>query len=73
MYDIKLSVEQSSLFISNNNVKRCFSQFRISSYLLEIELSRYNNIGRNERKCKLCNNIMVESENSSCYAVQFIL
>ena len=48
--------------ISNNNVKRCFSQFRISSHLLEIELSRYNRIGRNERKCKLCNTNMVKSE-----------
>ena len=29
-----------------------FSQFRLSSKHLEIELGRYNNIGRNERKCK---------------------
>ena len=56
-------------FISITNVKRCFSQFRISSHLLEIELSRYNNIGRNERKCKICNN---NNQNiSSCYVVQF--
>ena len=48
--------------ISNNNVKRCFSQFRIFSHHLEIELGRYNNIGRYERKCKLCNCNMVESE-----------
>ena len=48
--------------ISNNNVKRCSSQFRISSHHLEIELGRYNNIGRNERKRKLCNCNMVESE-----------
>jgi len=48
--------------ISNNNVKRCFSQFRISSPHLEIELGRYNNIGRNERTCKLCNCNMVEYE-----------
>ena len=44
-----------------------FSQFRISSHHLEIELTiyRYNNIGKNERNCKICNSnmrIVVESE-----------
>ena len=48
--------------IGNNNVKYCFSQFRLPLHQLEIELGRYNNIGRNERKCKLCNCNMVESE-----------
>ena len=47
---------------SHNNVKRFFSQFRIYSHYLEIELGRYNIIGRNERKCKLCNSNMIESE-----------
>ena len=47
---------------NNNNVKRCFSQFRLSLHQLEIELGRYNNIGKNERKFKLCNCNMVESE-----------
>jgi len=46
----------------SNNVKRCFSQFRISSHHLEIALGKYNNISRNERKWKLCNCNMVESE-----------
>ena len=36
--------------------------FLSSSHYLEIELSRYNNTDRNERKCKLCNSYMVESE-----------
>ena len=43
----------------SNNVKRCLSQFRIYSHHLEIELGRSNNIGRNERKYKLCNSNMV--------------
>ena len=39
-----------------------FSQFRIFSHHLESDLGRYNNIGRNERKCHSCYSNMIESE-----------
>ena len=59
MFKCDFNYEKDLDWISNNNVKRCFSQFRISSHHLEIELGRSNNIGRNERKYKLCNSNMV--------------
>ena len=38
------------------------SKFRLSSHCLEIEVGRYNRIPREERKCKLCNQNVCESE-----------
>jgi len=48
--------------ISNENSRILTSKFRLSSHCLEIEVGRYNRIPREERKCKLCNQNVCESE-----------
>jgi len=60
MFKYDFNYEKYLDCISNTNVTRYFSQFRISSHYLEIELGRYDNIGRNKRTCELCNCNMVE-------------
>ena len=55
-------IEQYLFLIKNPMVRRTFSQFRISNHKLQIECSRYENIPRDERKCKLCNSREAEDE-----------
>ena len=38
------------------------SRFRLSSHNLEIETGRYNNIARENRICKFCNQNAIETE-----------
>jgi hypothetical protein len=48
--------------ISNEKLRIQMSQFRLSSHYLEIEVGRYSRLSREERKCKLCNQNVCESE-----------
>ena len=40
--------------IKNRDVRKCFTQFRISAHQLAIERGRYKNIKADERFCKYC-------------------
>ena len=48
--------------IKNPSQRRIFTQFRLSNHKLQIEYGRYQNIPRNERLCKNCDNNTVEDE-----------
>jgi hypothetical protein len=48
--------------INDNKLRITLTQFRLSSHSLAIETGRYDNIPREERKCKLCNMNTVETE-----------
>ena len=48
--------------IKNRDVKKCFTQFRISAHQLAIERGRYKNIKADERFCKYCQAKAVEDE-----------
>ena len=48
--------------IKNRDVRKCFTQFRISAHQLAIERGRYKNIKANERFCKYCQAKEVEDE-----------
>lgn len=47
--------------VDNSNFRKELSRFRLSAHNLEIESGRFENIDRDNRKCKICN-INVESE-----------
>jgi hypothetical protein len=49
-------------FINNISLRKQLSCMRLSSHALEIEVGRYNNINRENRICKLCNQNTIESE-----------
>jgi len=49
-------------FITNKKYKTSLTRFRLSSHRLEIERGRYNNILRENRKCKFCNGHAIENE-----------
>jgi len=48
--------------INDENIRKHMPRFRLSSHSLEIETGRYSGVVRNERKCKLCNMNVCESE-----------
>jgi len=48
--------------VDNDCHRKALTRFRLSAHSLEIETGRYNNIPRENRKCKLCNSNMVETE-----------
>lgn len=48
--------------IKNRDVRKCFTQFRISAHQLAIERGRYRNIKATERICKYCNKNETEDE-----------
>ena len=48
--------------IENDNLRKLFSSFRLSSHNLEIEAGRFNGIDRANRLCKLCSQRVVENE-----------
>ena len=48
--------------ISNDKLRICLTQLRLSSHCLEIEVGRYTNVQRENRLCKLCNQNSIESE-----------
>ena len=48
--------------IKNPNIRKTFSQFRISNHKLEIERWRYENISSDQRICKLCDSHEIEDE-----------
>lgn len=48
--------------LKDKNVRICFTNLRISSHKLQIELGRYKNISVDKRLCTLCNNGDVEDE-----------
>ena len=49
-------------FITNKKYRTSLTRFRLSSHKLEIERGRYNNILRENRKCKMCNGNAIENE-----------
>ena len=49
-------------FISDKKYRTALCEFRISAHNLAIERGRYENIPRDDRKCKYCNLNVVESE-----------
>ena len=48
--------------IKNRDVRKCFTQFRISAHQLAIERGRYKNIKADERFCKCCQAKEIEDE-----------
>ena len=48
--------------IKNREVRKCFTKFRISAHVLEIERGRYKKIDVNNRICKFCTLGAVEDE-----------
>ena len=48
-------MEQYLKTIKNPNIRKSFTQFRVSNHKLQIERGRYENIPREKRTCKLCN------------------
>ena len=62
MFKTEFAYEKYLDCINSKNHKQQLSRFRLSAHKLEIETGRYNNIPRDERKCKLCNLNTVESE-----------
>ena len=48
--------------IKDKNIRKCFSNFRISSHKLEIEIGRYKKVDLNLRTCKLCKSGSIEDE-----------
>ena len=48
--------------LNNDSLRKWFSSFRLSLNNLDIETGRYNDIGRSNRFCKLCNQHVVETE-----------
>ena len=43
-------------------ILKCFTNFRISSHKLSIEVDRYKNIPVSDRKCRVCNSDNIEDE-----------
>ena len=43
--------------MSNFKTRQLLSKFRVSDHNLEVELGRYRNIPRNDRKCQICNKL----------------
>jgi hypothetical protein len=62
--EIKTCFNQSSylMLLENTKYRNILAKLRLSSHKLNIELGRYNNIPRNERKCILCNLNDIEDE-----------
>ena len=48
--------------IVNDDLRKQFARFRLSSHNLEVETGRYNGIVRENRFCKLCNQNVIENE-----------
>ena len=61
-YKTEFCFEKYLDVISNDKLRHQLTCLRLCSHSLEIELGRYNNIERNNRLCKLCNQTAVESE-----------
>ena len=55
-------MEEYLSLIDNPTIRRTFSQYRVSNHKLQIERGRYENVSREQRFCKLCNNGEVENE-----------
>ena len=55
-------MEQYLTTIKNPNIRKTFTQFRISNHKLEIERGRYENIPREHRTCKMCDLGEIEDE-----------
>ena len=48
--------------IKSDDIRKTMSRFRLGSHNLEIESGRYNNVAREDRKCRLCSMNSIESE-----------
>ena len=55
-------MEQYLTTIKNPNIRKTFTQFRISNHKLEIERGRYENIPSEQRTCKMCDSGEIEDE-----------
>ena len=62
MFKCEFKYEKYLNAIENNIFRKHLTRFRLCSHSLEIETGRYNNIARNDRKCKMCSQNIVESE-----------
>jgi len=51
--------------------RNALSRFRLVSHSLEIEIGRYTNFDRMERKCKYCSMNIVHSECPLCVFVLY--
>ena len=49
-------------YVTNSQVRKSLTQFRISAHDLAIERGRYKNIDKDKRICKLCSNNDIEDE-----------
>ena len=61
-YKTEFKFEPYLIYIFNEKLRKCLTQFRLSSHNLDIEVGRYNNTPRENRLCKLCSQNVVESE-----------
>ena len=48
--------------IKSDHLRQLLTSFRLGSHKLEIEIGRINNVGRDNRICKMCNMNVIESE-----------
>ena len=55
-------MEQYLTTIKNPNIRKTFTQFRISNHKLEIERGKYENTPREQRTCKMCDSGEIEDE-----------
>ena len=62
LFKRSFSREKYLSVIVKPHILKCFTNFRISSHKLEIEIGRYKNVPVADRKCKLCNSGSVEDE-----------
>ena len=61
-YKTEFKFEPYLVNIVNDKLRKCLTQFRLSSHNLRIEVGRYSNEPRENRLCKCCTQNVVESE-----------
>lgn len=48
--------------VKNDDLRKHYTRFRLSSHNLEIEVGRYSGVARGNRLCRVCNQNLVESQ-----------
>jgi hypothetical protein len=62
LFKTEFKFEKYIVDIVKETHRKQLTKFRLSAHCLEIEVGRFNNIPRSERKCKMCNQNVCESE-----------
>ena len=61
-YPWKIPLEKYFSMIKKPAILKCFTNFRISSHKLSIEVDRIKNIPVSDRECRVCNSDNIEDE-----------